>query len=223
MATVSVERASGVRTGALLLACAAEHGSAAHPYFASEALLRGPDAGRNLADAVHFLCSLHGRHPGVIDVVAAGKLPGGASAWIAAAAAAMATERLYQTRIAVAAGPMPGTPGGSAGEAAVQAQRNALATLARSERFGCGLGAAFAFAADWHAIRSVLDIAAERLAIDPPPAPFGAPDALRALANSCVTSAGFERAFLFGAEQLSLQHRALWDLLEAREEARRGC
>jgi hypothetical protein len=29
-----------------------------------------------------------------------------------------------------------------------------------------------------------------------------------------------ERAILFGAQQLALQHRSLWDLLEARRQAR---
>jgi hypothetical protein len=31
-----------------------------------------------------------------------------------------------------------------------------------------------------------------------------------------------ERAILFGAQQLLVQHRGLWDLLEARAEARVG-
>ena len=33
-------------------------------------------------------------------------------------------------------------------------------------------------------------------------------------------AAPVERAMLFGAQQLALQHRGLWDLLEARRQAR---
>src|SRR3546814_5364652 len=59
--------ARDVRAGDLLLACIARHGSAAHAYPAAAALLGGTEAWRNLADAVHFLCTLHGRLPGVVD------------------------------------------------------------------------------------------------------------------------------------------------------------
>ena len=54
MASVSVAKAKGAGPGALLVACVAEHGSAAHPYFLSEALVSGAHSARNLADAVHF-------------------------------------------------------------------------------------------------------------------------------------------------------------------------
>ena len=167
MASVSV-RANGAGTGDLLFACVAEHGSAAHPYFVSPALLNGPESARNLADAVHFLCALHGRHPGVVDHAAGRPMEDAARAWLIAAGEAMAAERLYLTQLAVAAGPAPSTPGGGASEAAVIAQRNALTTLAVSDRRGCALGASLAFAIDWSPIRTVLDAAAQRLGIDPP-------------------------------------------------------
>jgi hypothetical protein len=218
MATRSVETARGTRTGALLLACVAEHGTATHPYFASDTLVRGPDATRNLADAIHFLCALHGRHPGIVDLAATRTVAPGGRAWLAQAAEAMADERLYLTRLSVAVGPIPSTPGATGSETAILAQRAALATLAQSDRRGCALGAGLAFAADWASIRTILDAAAKKLGVEPRPCTFGNAELLREIADGVVES---ERALLFGAQQLSLQHRALWDLLEARQQARR--
>jgi hypothetical protein len=222
MTSVSVAKAAGAGTGELLLVCVADHGSAGHPYFASEALVAGADSARNLADAVHFLCALHGRHPGIVDHAAGRTVDPDARAWLVAAGEAMAGERLYLTRLAVAAGPAPSTPGGSEAEAAVVAQRSALATLAQSDRHGCALGAALAFAADWSPVRGLLDAAARRLGVEAPPRRLGQADELRALADAAGRSAAAERAMLFGAQQLALQHRGLWDLLEARREARVG-
>src|SRR5690242_3550860 len=136
MASLSVESAQGVRTGSLLAACVAEHGSATHVYFGSDLLLSGPEASRNLADAIHFLCALHGRHPGVVDHAATRTVDPAGRAWLAAAVSAASVERALLTRLAVAAGPIPSTPGGSGSEAAIQAQRSALATLAQSDRKG---------------------------------------------------------------------------------------
>lgn len=218
MATRSVETAGGARTGTLLLACVAGQGTATHPYFTSDLLSRGPDAARSLADAVHFLSALHGRHPGVVDHAATRTVEPAGRAWLANAAEAMVDERVYLTRLAVAAGPMPSTPGATESETAILAQRAALATLASSDRRGCALGAALAFAADWVSVRTVLDFAANKLGVDPRPCGLGDVELLREVADS---AAPCERALLFGAQQLALQHRALWDLLEARQQARR--
>lgn len=214
MASLSVESAGGVRTGALLEACVAEHGSASHPYFASPALRNGA----NLADAIHFLCALHGRHPGVVDLAATRIVDPAGRAWLASAAEGAAAERALLTRLAVAAGPIPSTPGGGGSEGAIQAQRAALATLAQSDRKGCALGAALALAADWVAVRTVIEAAAKRLGVDVPANSLGDEARLRAVADEAAAA---ERALLFGAQQLALQHRALWDLLEARQQARR--
>jgi hypothetical protein len=130
MASISVAKAAGAGTGDLLIACVEEHGSAAHPYFSSAALVTGPDSARNLADAVHFLCAMHGRHPGVVDHAAGRAMEAPARAWLIEASEAMATERLYLTQLAVAAGPIPSTPGGGGSEAAVIGQRNALCRFA---------------------------------------------------------------------------------------------
>jgi hypothetical protein len=222
MVSARAGEAGKARVGALLEACIAAHGSALHPYFGSDALLRGPHAARNLADAVHFLCMLHGRHPGVIDLAAGRTAEPAAQEWLAQSASGFAAERLYLTRLAVAAGPVPGTPGGSASEAAVVSQRAALGTLALSERHGCALGAAFGLAADWARIRTVLDAAARRLGVDVPAQSLPPAEEIRRAAEAAAGSAPFERALLFGAEQILVQHHGLWALLEAREQARRG-
>jgi hypothetical protein len=220
MASVSVAKAKGAGPGALLSACVAEHGSAAHPYFLSATLATGPESARNLADSVHFLCALHGRHPGIVDLAAGRTVEPPARSWLAAAAEAMAVERLFLTRLAVAVGPAPSTPGGAGSEAAVIAQRSALATLAQSDRKGCALGAALAFAADWTPIRHLLDSAAQRVGVEVPPCRLGEESDLQPIADAIVETPATERALLFGAQQLALQHRGLWDLLEARQQAR---
>lgn len=220
MASRMVDRAEGAGAGALLVACVAGQGSAAHPWFASAELRAGPEAARNLADAIHALCALHGLHPGVIDLAAARATEPAARAWCAGAAEAMAAERRYLTRLAVAAGPVPGTPGAAATDAALNQQRAALATLAQSDRAGCALGAALAFAADWRAVRALLDAAAARLGVAIPAASLGGEEELLPVADIAGESESGERALLFGAAQLAHQHRGLWDLLEARAGAR---
>ena len=221
MASVSVEGAGRSRSGALLLASVAEHGSASHLYAGAEQMLRGPEAARNLADAIHFLAALHGRHPGIVDHAATRNVEPAPRAWLEEAAAAMAAERTYLTRLAVAAGAIPSTPGGAGSEAAILAQRAALATLALSDRRGCALGAALAFAADWEAVRAVLDAAAARFGVDTPQTRLPGRESILAAADEAGRDPATQRALLFGAEQLALQHRGLWDLLEARQQARR--
>jgi hypothetical protein len=216
MASVSVAATGDEGTAALLYACVAEHGTGAHPYARGEALTAGGDAPRNLADMVHFLCALHGRHPGVIDHAAGRSIEPVARRWLVAASEALAAERAYLARLAVAVGPVPGTPGGAGNEAMLVAQRSALAVLAQSDRRGCALGAALAFAIDWAAVRGPLDHAARRLGIEPVPLGFGGEGDLRPVADGCKEG----RALLFGARQLALQQRGLWDLLEARAQAR---
>lgn len=221
MASVSVDSANLARTGELLLACVAGHGTASHDYFAGEAMLKGYESARNLADAIHFLCALHGRAPGIVDLAAVRTVDAGPRAWLGQAADAMAAERRYLTRLSVGVGAIPSTPGGATSETAILAQRGALATLASSDRRGCALGAALAFAADWASIRRILDAAATRLGIEAPAASFGDLESLRAVADEAGEAPAVRRALLFGAEQLALQHRGLWDLLEARALARR--
>jgi hypothetical protein len=216
MVSASVGQLGRSRSGSALLACVAEHGSGSHDYLLSDELLRGPHAARNLSDAVHFLCMLHGRQPGVIDHAANRSVEPAARAWFKDAIHQFGIERSILTRLAVAAGPIPSTAGAGDTESAVISQRHAIEMLAQSERNGCALGAALAVALDWRHVRGALDAAALRFGIEVPPYALGEPESVREVAEAVAA----ERAILFGAEQISIQHRGLWDLLEARAQAR---
>jgi hypothetical protein len=220
MASVPLGQVNAPQPGPALLGAVHEQGSASHPYASAPQLLSGPEAARNLADAIHFLCALHGRYPGVIELVAMRTVEPGARAWLGETAEAFARERAYLASLAVQAGPVPATPGAGS-EAAVAMQRNAVMTLAQSERRGCAIGAALAVAADWSVVRRVLDCAATRFGLNAP-APWrsGDPDAVEAVIDTLTDSPSVGRAALFGAEQVAIQHRGLWDLLAARAAAR---
>ena len=219
MASIPIGQKCEPRQGSLLLDCVDGHGSRSHPYPTSELLLASPTAARNLADAIHFLCALHGQYPSLVELVAARTVDPPSRAWLAEAGEGFARERAFLARLAVEAGPVPATPG-SGSEAAIAAQRHALATLAKSERRGCSVGAAFAFAADWAVIRIVLEAAAERFAVMPPPRWSDDRQSIADAAESVAADAAMGRAMRFGAEQVALQHRGLWDLLQARAQAR---
>ena len=195
-------------------------GCAGHPHWLALVEGSGPHAGRDLADAVHLLCSLHGRHPGLIEL-AAGRSPDGpARAWLSRAAEDFEQERLYLVRLAATVGPLPSTPGAAQTESGLQAQRHALETLATSERHGCALGAASALIGDWAAIRRILDRAAARAGADQRPLALPERSSVAQVIGSVSDNLAASRALGFGAEQLLLQHRALFDLLEARSSAR---
>ena len=222
MGSALAGRTSGAGFGEKLLGCVLRGGSAAHPYLKSAALLYGADAARNLSDAVHFLCMLHGRHPGVVDHASNRCVDTTARLWLEASAHGFAAERGLLTRLAVAAGPIPSTPGGAATESTVLAQRHAVEMLAQSERNGCAIGAAAAMIIDWSSIRPVLEAAARRFGAEAPPPAHEDPASVAAFAEAYASTAAIERAALFGAEQIAVQHHGLWDLLEARQQARAG-
>ena len=198
----------------------ASGGLAAHPHLAALVDGSGIHAGRDLADAIHLLCHLHGRHPGLIAIALTANACAEAAEWLDQAAVGFESERLLLVRLTSAVGPLPSTPGAAETEASLAAQRHALETLARSERRGCAIGAAAALAGDWAAIRALLDRAASRTGIDVPSAWLPDQASVADVIARCATTPASERALSFGAEQLLLQHRALFDLLEARAEAR---
>jgi hypothetical protein len=177
---------------------------------------------RDVADAAHYLAILHGRMPGVIEHAADHSDFEVAQGWLTEAAAGFAQERSYLVALSAAAGAVPSTPGQAATEAAIAAQRHAIDMLSQSERRGCALGAAIALVCDWPAVRRALDVTAGRLELTPRPLMLPALFATAELVRTLATSRAVERAMLFGIEQLLAQHRGLWDLLEARSEARAG-
>lgn len=214
--------ASGQRSVSLVeahFARVAGEGSARHSHAVTLATSTAPGASRDLADAVHLLCAVHGKFPGLADIACS--LSGsGARDWLRATADSFERERLFLVRLTAAVGPLPSTPGSAATESALNAQRRAIETLARSERNGCALGATTALVHDWRQVRMVLDRAAERAGMECPPSTLPDDESIAAAIALGTDGPASERALAFGAEQLLLQHRALFDLLEARAGAR---
>lgn len=202
------------------LARVAGEGSSTHPYLAALVRASGRHAARDLADAVHLLCGLHGRHPGMIEVALRHAPDGQVGEWLALANDSFERERHYLVALTAAVGPLPGTPGAAETEASLMTQRNALDILAGSERRGCAIGATAALVGDWPAIRAMLDCAAARAGLTPPPPSLPDEAAVVAAVGQASDTPASARALMFGAEQLLLQHRGLFDLLEARAEAR---
>ena len=202
------------------LARVAADGCARHPHLNALLESSGPNSGRDLADAVHLLCSLHGRYPGLIEVALQRCPSSAAQSWLEHASEAFERERLYLVRLTAAVGPLPSTPGAAETEAALVAARHAIETLAASERRGCALGAATALMADWPAIRAVLDRAADRVGMQRPTLTLPDADSIVRVIADGTEGLASERALGFGGEQLLLQNRGLFDLLEARAGAR---
>jgi len=202
------------------LARVASEGCARHSHLNSLLEASGRHSGRDLADAVHLLCSLHGRYPGLIEI-ALQRCPKGATQdWLTRASDAFERERLYVVRLTSAVGPMPSTPGAAETESSLVAARRALETLAMSERNGCALGAATALVGAWWPIRRLLDRTAARAGIESPAPSLPDEASVVAVIERGAEVPASARALAFGGEQLLLQHRALFDLLEARAEAR---
>jgi hypothetical protein len=202
------------------LARVAGEGSARHPYLSALLEASGRHSGRDLADAVHLLCSIHGRYPGLIELALQRCPKGPVQDWLNRASEGFERERLYVVRLTSAVGPLPSTPGAAETESSLVAARHALETLAMSERGGCALGAATALIGDWWPIRRLLDRAAARVGTEAPAPSLPDEASVVAIIDRGADSPASQRALAFGGEQLLLQHRALFDLLEARAEAR---
>ncbi|WP_422343869.1 DUF6975 family protein [Parasphingorhabdus sp.] len=198
----------------------AEHGTQSASYVKNIcddfAILNGSD----IADIAHFLCVLHGRHPGVVDHAATKTADVIAREWLVEAMDGFTAERAFLTRLTVAAGPISGVRAEDQSNATVLAQRKALEMLSQSDRNGCALGASFALVLDWQAIRPLLEKIAIKLGVEPRAAVLPASEATMALNTELSQSSAVERAINFGVDQILTQHRGLWQLLEARRNAR---
>lgn len=196
----------------------AADGSADHPYVRRLLAPRSPR--RDLADAVHALCAVHGGHPGLVDEALARCVQPDACGWLGEVARGFAEERSGIALLAAAVGPLPSTPGQAESEAALSGVRHAACMLARSDRGGCATGAAAALVGDWVVVRGIMQRAADDFTVALPGSTLPpASETATALDTLCGQPAA-ERAMGFGARQLLAQHRGLWDLLEARAAAR---
>lgn len=202
------------------LARVAGVGCARHPHLNALLESSGPHASRDLADAVHLLCSLHGRYPGLVEIALQRCTDEQSRSWLDRAAEAFERERLYLVRLTSAVGPLPSTPAAAETETSLVAARHALETLATSERKGCALGAATALIGDWWPIRRVLDRASARVSLECPAPSLPDEGSIIEVIHRASDTVASERALAFGGEQILLQHRALFDLLEARASAR---
>lgn len=197
-----------------------KHGSYSSPYMAkinsNFAILDTAD----VADIAHFLCVLHGRHPGVVDHASGKTAEVEARDWFVKAMDGFASERAFLTKLTVSAGPISGVSANDQSNATLMGQRKALELLSQSDRTGCALGASLALVLDWQSIRPVLEQIALKLDVEPRQWPLPSLETTEALyAQQCQSSA-MARAINFGADQVLSQHRGLWQLLEARRSAR---
>lgn len=209
-----------VSVAAAQLARVAGEGLARHSHLSALLDGNGRHAGRDLSDAVHLLCSLYGRYPGLVEIALQRCPSGPVREWLSHASESFERERLYLVRLTAAVGPLPSTPGAAETEASLVAARHALETLAMSERDGCALGAATALICDWWPVRRLLDRAAARVGTEAPAPSLPDEASVVEVVDRAAITPGSARALAFGGEQLLLQHRALFDLLEARAEAR---
>lgn len=219
---MAVKQAVGqsVTAAEMQLARVETQGSADHPYRAALLAANGPHSARDLADCVHLFCSVYGRHPGLIELALNACPAGPVRDWLREASDSYERERLYLVRLTASVGPLPSTPGAAETEATLVSQRHAIETLARSERRGCALGAATALMGDWPAVRAVLDRAADRIGMQKPALTLPDQDSIVRVIGEGTDGMASERALGFGGEQLLLQNCGLFDLLEARAEAR---
>ncbi len=177
-------------------------------------------SGADIADIAHFLCILHGRHPGVIDHAATKTVDNAARDWLVQATDGFAAERAFLTKLTVAAGPISGVSADDQSNAAVLGQRKALEMLSQSDRSGCAVGAAAALVADWQVIRNILERIALRVGVESRASILPSMEETAELDAQLASTPALDRALHFGREQLLNQHRGLWQLLEARRNTR---
>lgn len=181
---------------------AAGAASRSHPHAARDGAAPTDHPAR--IEAVHFFTLLHAERPSAATVAAAVD----SHPWVTRFAVQFEADRGWLARATVAAA-APCRIDLTRHEQLVRGQREAMLTLARSDRAGCALGAVAALAADWPAVRAALSREPAR-EIDP--------RIVDAVGAAAVAPSG-RRAIGFGVAQMIAIHRTLWDLLEARQAA----
>lgn len=200
-----------------LIALLSTSGSASHEFVVQLNADPHMIARATLADVMHHLGILHGRRPGMFDIIE-NAAPSISDDWLRASSRAFAAERDLITRLVVALGPPPGRMGQTRVGVAVDAARNALLTLAGSERLGCAIGAASALLLDWENVSPFLHQLAIRFEIPVHDTAGIWPDRAATLATLEAAAAlpSGPRAVAFGFKTLLAQHRAFWDIVQTR-------
>ncbi|MBJ6121024.1 hypothetical protein JAO74_04365 [Sphingomonas sp. BT553] len=202
----------------MLTGLIAVDGSTRHPHV--RRLLAPRPSRRDLSDAVHALCTVHGGHPGMIDEASKHCAQPDACDWLAVAARGFAGERAMLVRLSAAVGPLPSTPGQAETEGVLVGMRHALGMLAQSDRGGCATGAVAALVMDWETVRQLLAVAADCFGAELAPSRLPAAGVNAAAVAMLGDTPATERAMGFGVRQLLGQQYGLWNLLEARAAAR---
>ena len=194
----------------------ATSGATGHAYVA--ALSRAATARREtVADIAHLLALLHGNRPSVFEIVAQSPLAP-CPEWLQAATRGFAREREKIAQLVLAAGPPPARAGQTSVEMSVSATRNALATVAGSDRLGCAIGASAALLLDWDAISVVLGRLGHAVGIELSPRHGEWPgrEASIAALEMAISLPGGDRAVRFGFQALLGQHHDFWTIVESR-------
>ncbi len=193
-------------------------GSGSHEFVAG--IAGGAKISREtLADVLHLLGLLHGTRPSVFEIVHQSPLAPSLE-WLSAAARSFARERDLLSQLVMAAGPPPSRAGQTGVEIAVDATRNALVTLAGSDRLGCAVGAAVALLMDWETISTALRRISISMDIKPIDRHGEWPNRKESLAviKAAASVPGGERAVRFGFQTLLAQHFAFWNIVQSRAD-----
>lgn len=203
---------------ATIATLAVSKGCAQHRYVRQ---LTAPNAAaRDVADAVHAICAVHGRTTDLFELAARCPGPDLDPRWLSDAASAFVEERAYLVAMTAAVGPLPSTPRQADSDSAFAALRHAFDILATSGRTGCAAGAAIALMIDWQTFRTVLDTAADHLGVEAPSMELPDEAAIAEICTAVTATPAVNRAMCFGARQTFTQHHTLFDLIEARATAR---
>lgn len=195
--------------------------SRVHLTVASEAHVAAPEA--YVADLVHFLTLLHGELPHVLDGVTSGDPT--LAEMLEPAVQQLHRDRAWLTDLSVETGASVDHFGVIEAELAVSGLRDAMLTLASSQRSGCGLGVTIGVLTEWPHIRTLLDRAGTLAFAARWPSPSGSwasatlERVLKIAEGAFATPAG-GRAVAFGASQWTQLHGQLLALVEDRAAAR---
>lgn len=174
-----------------------------------------------IADTAHFLAILHGQLPSVLEIARL-HTDEPAASWLRTAGQAFDQDRRWIVGLATMTGGALDLHGLTTAEQVVRDQRDAMLTLAKSNRTGCAIGAAVTLMLDWHAVRASLPRAAQHLGYDrrdrlSDPWPL---DGVMEVLADFADDVRVRRAIEFGSVQLASLHAQLFDLLEARHAQR---